>query len=420
MATMAPAGGVMEAAPAAPEAPVVQEPKQKGSAAPAAAGKSKGLPGLIGRGDGEEPWIRVGDEPLGDDGEPLDDEPREAEPAADGRQRDEHGRFVSSPEDPQGAPKKAPATAPKPGEAPAAEFTFAGKKFKSQAEAEQRHKSLEGMFTPLNRSNQELRTAYEAWKADSTSKAARIAELESQLGSGGAKGQPAQAGAQPSAASTSPAGADALSVDELLKGLDADTFEAIAVQAGLNHGGRNLGEQILRTVVDKIVPALRAEFGQRLQPFESEASSRTQVAQLDDVVEQVRSLQNPSNGQPAFPELNDPVALQRIGATWRESRLPAEHLFTPAGLMQAVAMDRMVRGMYPSTPSAPLTPVTAPASVPAPAAAASVSADGRTAGAPRKGEPMSPAAQRLLRALDDTSGMVNRKLGFVTRRPEVD
>ncbi len=390
--------------------PTVQQASGSGDAPGARPGEAADgggrsrLPGVLSHNDGE-PWI-------------------ERKPQAGDRARDEGGRYAR-PEEVEGA-EGAEATKPELPEnvePPKQKFKFGGQEFESQEKAEQNFKSLQGMFrhkdTEIKTRTEERDYGYRAanaWEAKARQLEAQLQQMQG--GPGAGTGQRSD-GAQGHQAGSAPAGG-LPELDTILNDIDTDAFEVLASQAGLPQAGKYLVSKTLEAVMQKVVPALRAEYDQKLEPFTSERAEQRQVAQADGVVRSLVEYRTPS-GEQAFPELTDPVKVRQIGAMWAESGLPVEHAMTPAGLMQAVAMYRLVQSQ--SAPSVSVAPPPRPQREVVPnggaAAAASVSGDMRVGVPGGNAAPsnMSPEHRRLIESLNSPH-FVDRDLGFAKNARE--
>lgn len=327
----------------------------------------------------------------------------EAEASAEAERREEMGE---EPREPQ-----KPALPPGEEEPKTKGLKFLGKDIKDISEAEQMHKSLQGMFKPLQAQVQTLTEernyGYEAankWEAAYKALEARIATA----GQGAPGGRDVQAPAQ--------GAPNPFDVKSVMQGIDVDAFEAVAVQGGLPRAAEFLAEQILGGVVEKIVPALRAEMQAKyesdLTPLREERAASATEQHAEQLINQVAALQT-LDGKPAFPEMGDPEALFKIGQTWRESGLPPDAVMSPQGLLSAVALYRMMKGL-PEGPAIP--PVTPPAPVQSAGAAATIEAE--PGGSPMPTAPGAPAGEmgRFIHSLRSSEPVVDPALGFARRR----
>lgn len=355
-----------------------------------------------------------------------------------GLDRDERGRFAKKAEStpfedaeqeaPEPKEQKAgtadkPAEAPKPPEAPApttGPVKFLGKDYKTLGEVEQVHRSLQGQFRSLTEERNYGYQQANGWKAHADRLQAEVESLKAQLGggvqAGQAKGRTASPG-QP---------AQGLSVDEILGDIDTDAFETIAAEGGLPQAGKYLIAETLKAVMEKVVPTLRAElsgqFDNRIKPFEETAQEAQMRSGVDQVIDSVKALQT-HDGQLAFPELADGATLQEIGEIWRDAGLPPEHALTTKGLISAVALYRLYKGL--PDPSAPATPSAVPTTTPkreavespAPGSAASLS-DSRSSGRPPSAgrSQLDARLSEMLSGFNEADLAAETNLGFQRRR----
>lgn len=298
--------------------------------------------------------------------------------------------------------------------APTTKITFAGKE-QTIAEAEQRHKTLEGMHRKLTDERDYGYKAAHQWIEVAQTQARRISELEAQLGSG--QGKPAPGAAASAPASASAPGAEP-SEDDLVAGIDMQVFEEIAAHpnGGLRVAGQYLARELLGAVRSKILPAVRAEIAAVRAPQEQAQQFEQQQAGFTQTLEHLGSLQLPGGGA-AYPEVSDVAALEQIGTLWKDEGHDIAQLFTPRGMSAAIALYRMSRSFHPA-PSAPTPPPPAAAPVPQPAAAVAASlVDGSPVNPPNSGRSnLSPHEQAFGSALDRAS-LVDPVLGFRRNQP---
>ncbi|HEY5984965.1 MAG TPA: hypothetical protein VIV12_01090 [Streptosporangiaceae bacterium] len=265
---------------------------------------------------------------------------------------------------------------------------FAGKTYKDQAEAEQAHKSLQGMFKPMQDKitatevarDQGYQVAHQ-WKQYAEQLAERVAALQS--------GQPGGQGSQGSQpAGSQPAGQATL--EDVLSDVDFDAFEAIAVEGGLPLAGKYLATELLKVVNERILPTYQERVASTVGPVQEYLAGQAALAQKDQELESLRAYTTMDN-QPAFPELMDAsgAAMRRVGETWANLGLPPEMvLSSKEGLIRAIYLDRLIhQGVPPAQAVAAAVPqIPVPAAAPAAGVAASVpgepgqrpAADGRS------------------------------------------
>lgn len=307
----------------------------------------------------------------------------------------------------------APAKTPEPGkEVAAAKFKFADEEYESQEAAEQKYKSLQGMFRPLKESA-DLSThnfkASQSWMETTKAVLAgtlapeQQAALRQQLG---IVNVPPVRGHHSSTGGAKD--------DDLLSGVDLGAFATIAADpdGGLEVAGRYLAEEILRSVKEKLLPQHEQKIRGEYQPLLADQEQVQLARTTEAVLESVSGYQFPGSSEPAFPELRDPVAVEDIGRLWKELGRPINELVTPAGLMQAVANYRLFR--RPASGASPTVAAAARTPQPAPGAAASLSDSGRGSGA-GAARPAQSQKETLLDRLKDTK-MLDGTLGFSKNR----
>ena len=314
-------------------------------------------------------------------------------------------------------PAKAPTQRPTP-PGQGGKVTFLGREYENIGQVEQMYRSLQGMHDPIAKklAQAEKDRDYGYTTANQWEQVARDAQakLEQYEKSGR---RPAE---QPAAAKQGGAD-DALSLDSLVDGINYDAFEAIAhdPKGGTRVAGRYLAQQLLNTVVSTIVPALRTELMKEISPVrDSLNASRADVETANRVTSLINDVASYTNlrGEPAFPELNDEGTLAEIAATWRESGLPPAAALTPAGLIQAIGLYRMMKSL-PDGSDPTATPGSAPV-VPGPEIVAMAEGgDGAHTGLGRAPEPghLGPEAKMLRRSLDDAP-LFDKNLGFAVNR----
>lgn len=321
---------------------------------------------------------------------------KEAQADADREMREELGIV----EPPEADKPKEEAPAPK-------KFKFGGKEFDSQEAAEQSHKSLEGMFKPLN----ERVSKAEQVARDNADSARQWRERAMAYEAGQLQApQPQQ---QVQQQPTTPQSAEQ-ELQAVLSNVDGEMFETLARERGLPLAGRYLAAQVLASVHDQMLPALResimAEIMPQLQPMQQSAEFQQATDSVTNLFENVSQLRNP-DGQTAFPELNDENEAWEVAELWSSMDNPTD---TPQSLIQAIALYRLYRGARGGQQqSAPAVQVSQPRQTAQPTQ--TLEQGGSSAGvtAPRAG--MQTEQNRFARALDDVD-LVDRTLGFAVRR----
>ena len=364
---------------------------EPGEVAPKRQQRKERLPGVMTKDDGEGIFDDLGYKNRA--GKRVSR--KEAQADADREMREELG-IVAPPEqektdDPAPAPKK---------------FKFGGKEFDSQEAAEQSHKSLEGMFKPLN---ERLSKAEQVAK-DNADSARQWRERAMAYEAGQLQApQPQQDREQP----TTPQSAEQ-ELQAVLSNVDGEMFETLARERGLPLAGRYLAAQVLASVHDQMLPALResimSEIMPQLQPMQQSAEFTQATESVTNLFENVSQLRNP-DGQVAFPELNDENEAWEVAELWSSSDNPTA---TPQSLIQAIALYRLYRGARGGQQqSAPAVQVSQPRQTAPPTQ--TLEHGGGVAGvtAPRAGA--QTEQNRFARALDDVD-LVDRTLGFAVRR----
>lgn len=332
----------------------------------------------------------------------MDDGPIEATKRPEGeRVRDEKGRFVAaqpSPEAPEAAPAPEAPEAPVDPNAPV-EFEFAGRKYKTQAEAEQRHKSLEGQFKPLSETAAKAAESAHAWKAEAENAAAQRDALFAEL-------QAVKAIPQSQPAEPSPEVAESAAPE----GIDWELYAEISKRY-TEAGEPYKAQQWLQEKVDAIQAAREAKLREALEaPAKAEAARRQLHTQTAELFSSLAEYAN-DDGTPAYPELRDKEAAFAVGRFWQQMGLPASHARTPQGAIAAIALYRMAaeqqaRSQGSPDPVAPPTPED-----PAAAAAASLVGGRPPVAVSPADSSMDPVAARLLKGLAETT-LTRPGLGF--------
>jgi hypothetical protein len=332
-------------------------------------------------------------------------------------------------QEPGAQPEPPPGTEPEPEPDAGEKFTFGGETWESQEAAEQNFRSLRGTYRAKEREAQEANlradtnwNAYEAWRADSQAKDARIAELEQQLSSGRGPdaGQPDRGNGQ-----------EQVNKEDILKNVDMDAYAYLVQKGGPAAGAEYLTNSIVEIVRDKMIPGEIAKLKEDLQnqldstigPIQQDRQQAETVNAMAAAAHQLSQLQK-ADGSVAFPELRDPNQVEEVARVWareaateQEAQKRLNSLRNPHGLMNAIAFYRMVKGF--STPQPASTPAPTeqagqdlPASPVAPGAAATVSSD------PRGGFTPGARADGLTGIIAelDKADMLDEDLGFARNR----
>lgn len=232
------------------------------------------------------------------------------------------------------------------------------------AELLQKHKSLQGMFAPLNLKVQETVKAQHAaaksaiaWKAHAESLQAQLEQFKNGKGGPAASGAPAPGGRDqaPATRSTGDPGYDAIvkSVDweqfPLVKAQGDDALAVWLISHALNISRSERAEEI-----EKLREELRADFR---RPAEDAQQAREIAQHALDVFTRVADIKD-ADGNDAFPELSDEKEAGAVADMWMKMGMDPDILLTPAGVVQAVLSYRFYSGK-----GAPTTAKPAPADV---------------------------------------------------------
>jgi hypothetical protein len=100
------------------------------------------------------------------------------------------------------------------------------------------------------------------------------------------------------------------------------------------------------------------ELSSQYHPLLDERSEAGQLRELETLVTNVSGYLAPRTGQPAYPELKDPVAVEGIAQALTElaPHLRPESLITPYGLHQAVMLYRFKTHGHVQAPAATAAP----------------------------------------------------------------
>jgi len=313
----------------------------------------------------------------------------------------------------QAAPEEPPKLPDGADQPPKGQIKFLGKDYAKIEDVEQVHRTLQGMHRKTVEERDYGYRSGHAWKEVADRNAARIAELEAQLGGKAAAAPQGQPGPASVGAAGEAISVDAV-IDKLVSEIDPQAYEMIAFdeKGGLGKGAQHLVGATLRLVLNKILPVYQESILRQVQPLLADRASSAHMQTVNGMIDHLTTLKT-SSGEGAFPELRDDAALEEIGSILRNSGHQDLSTVTPDALVQAIAVRRMY-GSFSAPPAAQPPGATAAMPAPAPAAAALVSADSE--GLPRgQRSNLSPEAQRLVRALDNTT-LVDRDLGFARRR----
>ena len=360
----------------------------------------------------------------------------EGEGDSKGRGRDpKTGRFLAKdggqePPPAEGKPGDAPPLpeGQQPPETPPAKFKFGGVEFDNQEAAEQNFRSLRGTYKQKEERVREVESerdrgyqAAYAWKAEAERHAARIAELEQQLGSG-----------RSGDGSGAPQGGDSeeVTVESLMKGLDLGAIEHIAQNGNPAMLTQYILKQTLGLVNEKLIPqavnSVRKEFEGRLSVHDRVRQEAETVGAMSEAVKSVAALKL-EDGSPALPEVHDAQELQAVVRLWgrmsqndQDAAARLRMLTTRDGLLQAVANYRLYKGFSTPTsptptPSTPDPAASLPATPPSPDASSSLSVAGRDGFTPGSPSNLPPGMAGMAAALGKAD-LVDEELGFARNR----
>ena len=319
---------------------------------------------------------------------------KEAQQEAEDELREEAGLAPRQPKQEQ-APKAEEAPAPK-------KIKFAGEEYGDIAEAEQKFKSLQGMFRPLN----ERVSAAEKLAREAAENARYWRERAEQRSTTPPSQVPPQSPATQQSAESE--------LQAALANVDGEMFETLARERGLPLAGRYLAAQVLASVHDTMLPALRdeilAQINPRLEPVAQSVEFQQQTEQVGTLIEGVSQLRNP-DGNFAFPELNDENETYEIAELWSSMDNPQP---TPQSLIQAIALYRLYRGARGGSPQTqPQIQVAPPQNTMQRPQALEAGGGGARPTAARAGSANADTA--FARELDNAD-LVDRTLGFAVRR----
>jgi len=212
-------------------------------------------------------------------------------------------------------------------------FTFAGKQYKTQADAENRLSTLEGK---LRASEEGVKSGYgltKEWIAHSEKQDALIKQLTAQIKGGtppaeGATGAPAtpQSGS-PAAAPATPEAAGA----EFVKGFNWETFNDFYTDQKRGPGPAlaYLADQMTQHMAKSqqtSIAQIREELRPQLDALASDRQKRDTDTQITQAWNEAVQARDPQTGAIIMPELaNDPAALQEVKNIWL-THFPPEHI----------------------------------------------------------------------------------------------
>lgn len=238
------------------------------------------------------------------------------------------------------------------GEEDEAETEIASPQYK---ELEQKYKSLQGMFKPIQLEKLEAikeqhgaAKSAVAWQKKAQALEAENAQLRQQFsGQGAAAGVPRSGGSDQGNGSRQLPGIHR--ADDIAKSVPwAEYAEAKA--AGDDAAAFWLISHVLKIVDadrDKALTPLRDETGNMRRQLIEEPGQKREVARhAVDVFSSVADMKG-EEGQPLFPELHEEAAAASVGKVWVDSDGDPKALLTPRGVINAILWHRFIMGTGP-------------------------------------------------------------------------
>jgi hypothetical protein len=225
-------------------------------------------------------------------------------------------------------------------------------------EVEQKYRSLQGMFKPIQLKAQEaIREQHGAaksaiaWKAKAESLEAELTQLRSGNGNGGAaSASPSASGSGQEMSGRTPSNR----IEGIVKAIDWKMYGSVKEQ-GDDAVAVWLTDQILGMVdkdTDTKIQALESKFNNFTQPINDSRKMQEIASHATEVFTRVAEIKDES-GEVAFPELYDATEAEAVGKAWVESGKPPEDMLTPRGVIDAILFYRFINGKN-RTPSSPL------------------------------------------------------------------
>jgi len=256
----------------------------------------------------------------------------------------------------EAAPDEQPADAPEPHEEQDTLEVLAPK----YKELDQKHKTLQGMFKPLQTKltdtlHHQRKAAESAvsWKARADSLEREVATLKSG-GHGSAAPSPAGGvnGRAHETAGEAP-GAEGR-VQHILKSVDWDMYKAVKAQGDdaaavfLIEQALNLSDRSRKQDIE----ALRQEVEPLIERTRAEDHNRQVSTHAVDVFMAVADIKNQATGEHMFPELHDEQLATAVTQHWIDSGEDPNRMLTPRGVVQAILDYRFYYG-DPTPPARP-------------------------------------------------------------------
>lgn len=209
-------------------------------------------------------------------------------------------------------------------------FTFAGKQYATQADAENRLSTLEGKLRESGKASEASFNLTKSWISHSERQEQVIRQLTSQL-QGGGQVPPAE-GAQPGAPATpqsaSPTADPAAISKEFIQGFDWETFNDFYSDQKRGPGPAlaYLADQLIQHTA-KSQQALLAQIQAGLKPqldaLASERQQRSTDGRIDAAWREASQSRDQQTGEFIMPELaNDPAALTEVKNLWAKQFPP--------------------------------------------------------------------------------------------------
>jgi hypothetical protein len=340
---------------------------------------------------------------------------------------------------PPGTPG-APAPTPEPGTpGGAAKFSFGGKEWESQAQAEQSFRTLQGIHRSLNdrlatvtQTNNQNQYSASEWKRVAEQAQAELEALKGGRPTGQNAGGAGAQGGNGASLGGQPLDRIPESADDILAGVDLGLVAEIAEE----RGPLAATHLLLTESLNRMLPAIRAEIERAQAPFAQYAQAAQVTSQAQGLIQDMgnwtKTLPDGTpTAEPLYPELSDPVALNKIAALWEKLGLSDDVALTPMGLMTAILHYRNMVGLYGGNGAAP-TPTAVPGSTTTPqasgAAAAAAAVTARLTGQAPGGDALSGPSgvavrpghaesdgDRLRREFREAPGL-HKDLGFVPKK----
>jgi hypothetical protein len=224
-------------------------------------------------------------------------------------------------------------------------------------EIEQKYKSLQGMFKPIQlREQTAIREQHGAaksavaWKAKAESLQAELEQLKQ--GRGGDT-SPASGGREPADAARDSSAPHRL--EEIVKAIDWNMYGSVKEQ-GDDAVAVWLASNILK-IVDadrqKDIESLRTDTTDMRRRLIEEPTQRQEIANhATEVFSRVADIKDES-GEPAFPELFDEAEAGAVGKLWVESGKDPNDLLTPRGVVDSILWYRFINNKAPRPVSTP-------------------------------------------------------------------